>query len=291
MIDIAADICTKRDPSLGKTGESDNEDHVLSTVVDKVVQDADDTEGTGTWSIMEATRLHIPGTSMAASHFMRLASADRAARLKIRQNLHLPAPPVCPRTTLSDEEKTKIVEDIRQAVVATCLASYTQGFQVIARQSDKEGWNVSLQTCVKIWRAGCIIASDGLSEILKDVARDFDAHKQNKVSGDAPKSASHPKDAASTIPAHPALTQRLAGCMPSLRKMVLWGLERDASVPTLGASLEWLKYVGAGVLPTMFMEAQLDWFGAHRFEKWDSEAGKHGGVVAKGSEHFEWMAA
>ena len=44
-------------------------------------------------------------------------------------------------------------------------------------------------------------------------------------------------------------------------------------------------------MPTMFMEAQLDWFGAHRFERWDGEAGKGEGVVAKGSEHFEWKAA
>lgn len=240
---------------------------------------------------MESARLHISALSMAASHFMRLASADRAARLQVMKGLKLPAPPVSSQTTLSEDNKMKVVEDIRKAVIAAFLASYTQGFQVIARQSDKEGWNVSLQTCLRIWRAGCIIASDGLSDILRDVVMDCDAFSQNESNVHALKSQSHPKDAASTIPAHPLLTKHLASCMPSLRKTVLWGLERDTSVPTLGASLEWVKYIGSGVMPTMFMEAQLDWFGAHRFEKWDGEAGKHGGVVAKGSEHFEWKAA
>lgn len=73
--------------------------------------------------------------------------------------------------------------------------------------------------------------------------------------------------------------------------MLLWALERDAHVPTLAASLEWVKYAGAPVLPTMFMEAELDWFGAHKFDRWDSEAGRFGGQAKKGEEHFEWSPA
>lgn len=290
-----------RDPSLGKGAVSDNEDHVLATVVDKVVQDADDTEGTGTWSVSEASRLHVSAPSIAASHFMRLASADRAARLQVASALQLPSPPECPRTTFNEEQKSAFVEDVRQALYGAFLASFAQGLQLIARQSDKEGWGVSLSACLKIWRAGCIISSDGLATVFEDVARDFDqgagktnGHANGHANGNgsaAPNGTSRPKDAAATIPAHPRLASALAGALPALRRTLIWGLERDASVPTLGASLEWTKYIGARMLPTMFMEAELDLFGAHRYDKWDSEAGMNGGEVKKGAEHFEWKPA
>lgn len=264
---------------------SDNEDHVLSAVLDKVVQDADGTEGTGTWSVAEATRLHVPTPSIAVSHFLRLASADRAARLKIGETLQLPKPPVAPRTTMSSDEKAHFVEEMRKAAHAAFITSYVQGLQVIARQSEKEDWGISLQTCLRIWRAGCIIASDGLLEVLQDVAKDFDQQNGGvNMKG-------HTKNAWSLIPAHPTLTACLSKEMPALRHVVLWGLERDACVPTLSASLEWIKYIGARTLPTMFMEAELDWFGAHKFDRWDSEAARTGGEVKKGEVHYEWKAA
>ena len=61
--------------------------------------------------------------------------------------------------------------------------------------------------------------------------------------------------------------------------------------PALSASLEYLKYCAGKHLPSQFMEAELDWFGAHKFDKWDSEAGRTGGQVKKGSEHYEWSPA
>ncbi|GJE93228.1 6-phosphogluconate dehydrogenase C-terminal domain-like protein [Phanerochaete sordida] len=292
LLDIGVDICQKRDPSVGQAGVSDNDHHVLSTVLDKVVQDADDTEGTGMWTVAEAARLHISAPTIAASHFLRLASADRAARLKIGESLKLPPPPVGPRTTLSAQDKALFVEELRQALYAACLAAFTQGLQLIARQSDREGWGVSLATCLKVWRAGCIIASDRLLDAFAPVAADFDAARTANAADGAPGSAtSAPRDAAATLPAHPRLGAALAHAFPGLRAAVLWALARDAHVPTLGAALEWAKCAGAGALPTMFMEAQLDWFGAHRFERWGSDAARFGGEVRKGGAHYEWAPA
>lgn len=133
LIDIGFDIFQKRNSSLGKTGASDNEERVLSTVADKVVQDADDTEGIGTWTVTEAARIHISSPTVAASQFFRLASADRAACLKIGESLKLPTAPVTSRITLGKDEESQLVEDIRKAAYATCLASFTHGFQLIAR--------------------------------------------------------------------------------------------------------------------------------------------------------------
>lgn len=194
------------------------------------------------------------------------------------------------------EEKVRFVEDVRQAVHAACLAAYVQGLQLVARKSEKEEWGVRLETCMRLWRAGCIIASEGLGEIIEDVARMHDKRMYARDGKEADQQQSDKASApqipsSSVIPAHPALARALSADLPSLRRIVLWALERDACVPTLGASLEWVKYVGASVLPTMFMEAQLDWFGAHRFERWDSQVKNTGGEVKKGSEHYEWRAA
>lgn len=51
--------------------------------------------------------------------------------------------------------------------------------------------------------------------------------------------------------------------MPSLKKIVADGIDWDARIPTLKASLEYIKYQAGIDLPTSFVQAQLDSFGAH----------------------------
>lgn len=126
LIQIGSEICQrKKTPEGDGKGEGvGTEGHVLDDIVDKVVQDADDTEGTFFWTVSEAALRHVSCPTIAASQFFRIASADRAQRLKASELLHMPAT----RSAGDDvKDKTAFVETLRRAVYASYLVSFCQG--------------------------------------------------------------------------------------------------------------------------------------------------------------------
>ena len=156
-----------------------------------------------------------------------------------------------------------MLEDLRKAVYAAVLTCFVQGLDLLSRTSQREGWGVDLEQVVRIWRAGCIIKSDYVTDL-------FERHY-----------AEHPGQ-------HPLLGDEICNelkrCWPSLKGIVLKGLEADAHVPGLGATLDYLKYSGSTQLPTCFMEAQLDAFGAHGYDlKLEKDAS-----MTKGKHHSGW---
>merc|ERR1711964_478739 len=80
---------------------------------DKVVQDDDDTEGTGYWSVMESAERHISAPTIAAAQFLRVASGNRSQRLKVSEKLNLPKPQ---RIQLKHEEEGNVIEDLRMGL-------------------------------------------------------------------------------------------------------------------------------------------------------------------------------
>ena len=148
LIKFGSEICQrKKTPKGDGHGEGVGQSgHVLDDVLDKVVQDDDDTEGTGVWHVMEAAMRHVSNPTNAEGHFFRVASGDRAQRLKVADKLQIPPP----QEKVSVHDKDVFIEDLRQAVYASFLAAYCQGLELIARASKDEGWNVDLGMCEEI---------------------------------------------------------------------------------------------------------------------------------------------
>jgi 6-phosphogluconate dehydrogenase len=102
----------KRTPEGDGKGEGRGEGgYVLDDVLDKVVQDDDNSEGTLFWTLMEAANRHISAPTIASGHFMRVASGNRAQRLEVAKKLKIPAPR---NIDLSSEGKPAFIEDLRQ---------------------------------------------------------------------------------------------------------------------------------------------------------------------------------
>ncbi|KAJ4286623.1 hypothetical protein N0V88_007912 [Collariella sp. IMI 366227] len=80
LIGIDARICWTREPG-------DSSKPVLSTVRDNVVQNMDNSEGTGTWAVEEGVTLHVPHSTIAASHLFRVPWADAAKRESVAKTL------------------------------------------------------------------------------------------------------------------------------------------------------------------------------------------------------------
>ncbi|KAJ5646865.1 hypothetical protein N7490_003237 [Penicillium lividum] len=269
LINIGADILrTKRTMKGDGHGEGiGNSGYVLDDVLDKVVQDDDGTEGTPLWSLMESAARHVSCPTLAAAHYMRIASGNRQERVQVSKKLQMPSPRPIINSQSSNEA---IIEKLRLAVYSSFLSSFCQGLELISRASDDEGWNIDLGSCLQIWRAGCIIKSDYIADLL-----------QPPLSG---------KTSMSNMKFIDAVSTELHNSFGALKDIVIEGTRSDQYMPAISATLDYLKYESGLVLPTKFMEAQMDYFGAHCYNK-PGVAGEDPGPVMKGPHHYEWKVA
>jgi 6-phosphogluconate dehydrogenase len=261
LLSIGGEICTRHykgdDPSSG---------HVLDDIEDKVVQDSDNTEGTGVWSVQEAAKTHVPAPTIAAAHLLRVASANRPDRIEFDKLVQLEKP------RLADEFKNKtheFIENLRGAVYVSFLASFVQGCNLIATTSHAKKWHIKMSEVIRIWRAGCIVQSDYISDILQPLYLD------NEKSNDEP---------LSNILLSKPVAADIEKYYAKLKRIVLIAIEYGANIPALSASLEYFKYVSSTNLPTTFMEAELDYFGAHAYDL----KSEHAMNIKKGPHHYEW---
>ncbi|KAK4991032.1 hypothetical protein LTR50_002110 [Elasticomyces elasticus] len=258
LIDIGANICRTKD---SKTGE-----RVVDTVEDKVVQDLTGEEGTGIWSNAEAVNNHVPAPTLTVAHYLRIASAYRADRLHVKKSMGGAFPP----QKLAIEDKREFLEQLRQATYTACLAAYVQGINTIDHGNRANKWNVDFRAVLQIWRAGCIIQADHIADMLQPIfdcrAAEDDVNLlfEEEVARDLRKGQS------------------------ALKTVVVEATRADHVVPSLSASLEYIKYSCSEDLPTSFYEAELDYFGKHMYDKKGEDPA---GLPTEGKHHYEWKPA
>ena len=158
---------------------------------------------------MEAAKRHVSAPTIATAHFFRIASADRAERMKVVEALGASIG-AARKQHVEDKFKAEFIEDLRLAVYCACLASFTQGLNLIARASTDEGWNVSLASCIRIWREGCIIRSEYIADLFQPLLE--------KEPGTRNMLTLQP------------VADEIKRTIPHLRKVVHYGLEWNAHV-------------------------------------------------------------
>lgn len=268
LLEIGADLLRVKKTAKGDgkgQGVGDN-GYVLDDVLDKVVQDDDNTEGTPFWSIMESAARHVSAPTLATAHYMRISSGNRAERLEVAKKLKIPTP--TPIRGMKTFEAFK--EHLRRAVYASFLASFCQGLEMIARASEDEGWDIDLGKCLQIWRAGCIIRSEGIADILQPILSNNKELTNMKYID--------------------KVAAELQRTYSSLKEITIAAIDSDHYLPAISATLEYVKYEAGTILPTKFMEAQMDFFGAHGYNL-PGVSGEDPGPVGKGAHHYEWRPA
>ncbi|KAI5918897.1 6-phosphogluconate dehydrogenase [Camillea tinctor] len=261
LVAIGADVERATDESSGGGGR-----HVVSQVRDTVVQDVDEEEGTGVWTCEEAVARHVPAASIVSAHLFRCASADLARRQRNRQSGN--GGVSGQSLSVRSEEREQFIEALRTTTYFSFLACFVQGLDLI-RQKDKDrGWGLDYREILQLWRGGCIIKASHITDLLE---RMFSR-------------ADHDPD---DILSNPEVGHELARCFPAAKQVVLRAVEADLFVPVISQTLEYYKYETSTELPTQFMEAQLDYFGQHMFERKDDPVRG----PTKGEHHFEWKPA
>lgn len=229
-----------------------------------MVQDVDESEGTGTWTVEEASRLHVSTPTITTAHLFRLASADAAQRRIIHKSLegHIQT------GEIKVSDRKGFIEELRKATYASFLMAFVQGLDLLRHVDQEKHWNLDFSSIIQIWRGGCIIQSDHISDLLANV---YAHHRQIK---------------GNLLTTH-EVGHELKRLYPALKNVILKATEADAVIPSLSASLAYFRYSGSIDLPTQFMEAELDYFGRHMFDLKGAGPGK----PVTGQHHYEWKPA
>ena len=223
-------------------------------LVDKILDRAG-AKGTGKWMSQLALDLGVPSTLVTTAVYARSLSAVKEARVRASKELSGPAvePP-----TLNDEERTQWVEAIRQALYASKICSYAQGFVQLQAAAKEHDWPLNYGDCALLWRGGCIIRAQFLDHIKEAFEEQPDLEN---------------------LLLHPFFKQVVQDAQASWRKVVVLATELGIPVPAFSTALAYYDAYRSERLPANLLQAQRDYFGAHTFERVDRE----------GTFHADWL--
>ena len=156
LIEITADIFTKKDPETGKP------------VVD-VIKDAAGQKGTGKWTSQNALDLGVAAPTVAEAVFARCMSALKPERVAASSQI------TGPKVNFQGDKK-EFIEAVRKALYASKICSYAQGFALMKTASEEYGWDLKLGNIAMIFRGGCIIRA----QFLHQIKAAFDANSDLK---------------------------------------------------------------------------------------------------------------
>jgi len=215
-------------------------------IVDKIL-DAAGQKGTGKWTTVSSLDLGMPVTLISEAVFARCLSAlkdERVAASKV-----LPKPK---KGTFKGAKK-KLVEQVRQALYASKIVSYAQGFMLLREAAKEHKWDLHYGNIALMWRGGCIIRSRFLGEIKK--AYDKNPALQNLLLDAFFKKA-------------------IAKAQDSWRAVVSQAALAGIPVPAFSTALAFYDGYRSAVLPANLLQAQRDYFGAHTYERTDKPRGE-----------------
>ena len=144
LIEITRDILAYKD----KDGSA-----LVENILDTAGQ-----KGTGKWTGIAALDEGVPLTLIGEAVFARCLSAMKPERVEAAKvfNRKIPA---------FTGDKAAFVENIRQALFASKIISYAQGYTLMRTAAKTYGWNLNYGGIALMWRGGCIIRSVFLGKI------------------------------------------------------------------------------------------------------------------------------
>lgn len=212
-----------------------------------LIADAAGQKGTGAWTTQTALSLGVPVTAIGEATFARGLSSSPAQREAARDFAGKAA-------TWDVTDRDAFIEDVRQALYASKVVAYSQGFNEIQAAAKEYGWNITLGDMARIWRGGCIIRAAFLTEITKAFERD---PQLPLLIGDS------------------YFYDKIVEALPHWRRLVAQAALHGAPVPVFASSLAYYDGLRAERLPAALIQGQRDYFGAHTYKRIDKEGAFH----------------
>ncbi|MGD8522124.1 MAG: decarboxylating NADP(+)-dependent phosphogluconate dehydrogenase [Desulfobacterales bacterium] len=233
LIEITRDIMAKKDDETGQP--------MIQVILDTAGQ-----KGTGKWTSQEALDLGIPAMTIAEAVFARTMSAIKPERVTASKDLRGPA-------AKFEGDRAEMVEMIRQALYASKICSYAQGFQLMRAAAEEHDWNLNFGQIALMWRSGCIIRAQFLGKIKE--AFDQDPNLANLLLS-------------------PYFKRVIENNQDAWRQVVAMSVRAGIPVPAFSSALAYYDSYRSERLPANLLQAQRDYFGAHTYERIDKPRGE-----------------
>jgi len=230
LIEITADILTKKDPETGKP-------------MVEVIMDTAGNKGTGKWTSQSALDLGVPLPLITESVFARYISTLKEEREIASKEL---SPIKVPE--LSNTEKQALIESVRKGLYFSKIMSYAQGFAQMRVASEEFDWNLNYGEIAKIFRAGCIIRAQFLQKITDAFERDPELKN---------------------LLLDKYFLYVTESYQEAVREVVVTAVQAGIPVPTFSSALAYFDSYRSEVLPANLIQAQRDYFGAHTYNRVD----------------------
>jgi 6-phosphogluconate dehydrogenase len=240
LIEITAEVLKQTDAATGKP--------FVDVVLDQAEQ-----KGTGRWTVQAALDLGVPVSGIAESVFARALSGGADVR-RAAADAALPGP------SAGAAHAGDLQADVEQALFASKIVAYAQGFQQIQAASAEYGWEIDPGAMAKIWRAGCIIRAKFLDYI---------------------KQAYDKSPALATLLVDDYFLDAVSGAQDAWRRVVATAAAQGIPAPGFASALAYYDGLRAKRLPAALIQGQRDFFGAHTYRRVDRE----------GSFHTMWATA
>ncbi|WP_328470352.1 NADP-dependent phosphogluconate dehydrogenase [Actinoplanes sp. NBC_00393] len=235
LIEITAEVLKQVDAATGQP--------FVDVVLDQAEQ-----KGTGRWTVQAALDLGVPVSGIAESVFARALSGGKAER-KAAADAGLPGPSVTAGAHSGD-----LVADVEQALFASKIVAYAQGFQQIQAASKEYGWEIDPGAMAKIWRAGCIIRAKFLDFI---------------------KQAYDKQPTLATLLVDQYFLDAVSGAQDAWRRVVATAAQQGIPAPGFASALAYYDGLRAQRLPAALIQGQRDFFGAHTYHRVDKPGSFH----------------
>ncbi|NDC64375.1 MAG: NADP-dependent phosphogluconate dehydrogenase [Planctomycetia bacterium] len=238
LIEITRDIFTARDPETGG--------FLVDLILDKA-----GAKGTGKWMSQLALDLGVPSTLVTEAVYARCLSALKDARVRAAKMLTGP-------DLATHDRPAEFVEQVRQALYASKIASYAQGYVQLAAAAKEHDWPLDYGSIAMLWRGGCIIRA----QFLERIAEAYRARPDLE-----------------NLMLAPYFTEALAKAQQAWRHVVATAATIGVPVPAFMTALAYYDGYRHERLPANLLQAQRDYFGAHTYERTDRP----------GTFHSEWL--
>lgn len=236
LLEITAEIFLKVDDISGRP--------LIDVVLDEARQ-----KGTGRWASQNAMELQEPTPTIHEA----VAARDLSSHRNERKTL---STIIGGSVNRYDGKLNTFLIQMRNALYASMLIAYAQGFELLTRASSEYGYDINPEDAAAVWRGGCIIRAAVLEKI-KSIFEE-QPNISNLLASD--------------------LGRDLAGRQGDMREVVKTAVDLGIPIPAMMASLAYLDGYRSEWLPANLIQAQRDYFGAHTYER----------VDAKGVFHTKW---
>jgi 6-phosphogluconate dehydrogenase len=216
-----------------------------SPLVEKILDTAGQ-KGTGKWTTISSAELGQPVTLIAEAVYSRCVSAMKEERVAASKKLRGPKP-------IIKSDRAKFIEQIRQALYASKIVSYAQGYMLLKAAADEYKWKLNYGGIALMWRGGCIIRSVFLGKIKEAYS------KRRKLDN---------------LLLDPFFKREIRKCQTGWRNVVATAAKKGIPVPAFSTALGFFDQYRTETLPANLLQAQRDYFGAHTYERIDKPRGE-----------------